>query len=141
MRHEQDRKQITRQLQEARGQLGDAAIPHRLRYSSMGYPYIRFQAPAFEGEVSVQYRGMKKDRDTKEITREAHFLIFYPLANGHQGTRKCTPDVSDLMDTLGIDRDLIAEGYLGRNHLSEWDRAISVVDPYQEASLMASMRR
>lgn len=139
MRH--DQKQIPHHLQQARGQLGDAGIPHSLRYSNMGYPYIRFEAPAFEGEVSVQYRAMIKDRKTKEIVREPHFLIFYPGKNGNQATRSCAPDAADLMDVLGVDRDLIAEGYRGRDHLSDWDRAISVVDPLQEASLVASMRR
>jgi hypothetical protein len=141
MPYEPDSKPLPKQLQKARGQLGDASIPHSLRYSSMGYPYIRFAAPAFEGEVSVQYRGMKKDRQTKEITREAHFLIFDPGRNGQQATRSCEPDSSSLMDMLGIDPDLIADGYARRDHLEDWERAVSVVDPQQEASLVASMRR
>lgn len=141
MQHAPQRKELPRHLQKARGNLGDAGIPHSLRYSTMGYPYIRFEAPAFGGEVSLQYRGTIKDRETKEVVRTSHFLIFYPLDNGHQATRSCAPDVDALMEMLGIDRDLIAEGRAGRNHLSDWDRAISVVDPLQEASLIASMRR
>jgi hypothetical protein len=45
------------------------------------------------------------------------------------------------MDMLGIDPDLIADGYARRDHLEDWERAVSVVDPQQEASLVASMRR
>lgn len=141
MPYEPDRKPLTKQLQKVRGQLGDAGIPHSLRYSKLGYPYIRFEASAFGCEVSVQYRGMKKDRQTKEITREAHFLIFYPGENGQQATRRCPRDSGALMDMMGIDPDLIAEGYAGRNHLEDWERAVSVVDPLQEASLLASMSR
>jgi hypothetical protein len=83
---------------------------------------------------------MIKDRKTKEITREPHFLIFYPLSNGHQATRSCADAVA-LMDTLGIEAARIAEGRETRDHLSQHDRAMSVVDPLQEESLVASMRR
>lgn len=89
--------------------LGDAGIQHILRYSKMGWPYVLFEAPAFEGVVSLQYRGMIKDRKTREITREPHFLIFYPLDNGQQATRRCD-DIVALIDTLGIDEERIAEG-------------------------------
>lgn len=140
MRYEQDRKQIPHHLQEARGMLGDAGIQHSLRYSKKGWPYVLFEAPAFEGAVSLQYRGMIKDRKTKEVTSEPHFLIFYPLDNGHQATRRCD-DLTALIDALGIDDERIAEGRAGRDHLSQDDRAMSVVDPMQEASLVASMRR
>lgn len=79
--------------------LGDAGIPHSLRSSSMGWPYVLCEVPAFDGNVSVQYRGIIKDRKTKEITREPHFLIFYTLPNGRQATRRCD-DVTSLIDTL-----------------------------------------
>lgn len=140
MRYHPDRKDIPQILQEVRGTLGDAGIPHSLRYSSMGWPYVLFEAPSFETTVSVQFRAMIKDRKTKEITRQPHFLVFYPAGNGQQATRSCS-DIDALMDTLGIDDDRIAEGRVNRDHLSQYDRAISVVDPQQEASLVASMRR
>jgi hypothetical protein len=139
MRHQSERH-VQHHLQEARGALGDAGIPHSLHYTKLGWPYIRFECPHYDGPVSVQYREMIRDRKTKEITREAHYLVFFQMKDGRQGTRSC-PDLEALMDKLGIDGDRIAEGRAQRDHLSQHDRAVSVVDPLQEASLMASMRR
>lgn len=140
MGHGLEGKRLVHELQEARGALGDAGIPHSLHYSKMGWPYIRFECPHFDGPVSVQYRDMIRDRKTREVTREAHFLIFFQLSGGGQGTRSC-PDLQALLDKLEIDDERVAEGRAAREHLSQWDRAISVVDPQQEASIIASMRR
>jgi hypothetical protein len=118
--------------------LGDAGIPHRLKFTKMGWPYIVFEAPAFGGLVSLQYRARRVDRETKRV-RDAHYLIFYPLENGHQGNKSCS-DMVSVIDTLGIDEEKIAEGQAARAHLSLEDRAISVVDPFEEASYLAKMR-
>ncbi|NTF17161.1 hypothetical protein G6L37_01785 [Agrobacterium rubi] len=140
MRHQAEAKPIPRHLQEVRGALGDAGIPHGLHYSKMGWPYIRFDSPHYDGPVSVQYRAMIRDRQTKVVTREAHYLVYFPMSDGRQGTRSCE-DLQSLMDKLGIDDERVAEGRVARDHLSLEDRAVSVVDPLQEDSLIASMRR
>lgn len=139
MGHGLEGNRLVHELQEVRGALGDAGIPHSLHYSKMGWPYIRFECPHYDGPVSLQYRAMIRDRKTKEVTREAHYLIFFQMSGGGQGTRSCR-DLKALMDKLGIDEERIAEGRRDRDHLSQRDRAISIVDPQQEASIIASMR-
>lgn len=140
MRHQSDERPVPHRLQEARGALGDAGIPHSLHYSKMGWPYIRFECPHYNGPVSVQYRGIVRDRKTREVTREAHFLVFFQMGSGRQGTRSF-PDLSSLLDKLEIDPERMMEGRATRGHLSLMDRAISVVDPLQEESYAAAMRR
>ena len=140
MRHEEFRKKLPDNLQEARGALGDAGISHSLHYSKMGWPYIRFECPHYNGPVSVQYRDMIRDRKTREVTREAHFLVFFQMEGGTQGTRSF-PDLASLLEKLEIDHERIMEGRATRGRLPLNERVISVIDPLQEASYAAAMRR
>lgn len=45
------------------------------------------------------------------------------------------------MGKLWIDDERISEGRVDRYHLSQHDRAISIMDLQQEAATIASMRR
>lgn len=133
-------KKTPDQLQKARATLGDAGIPHTFHYSKGGFPYIRFECPHYDGEVSLQFRQMIRDRESKEVVREPHFLVFFQMEGGRQGTRSF-PDLQSMIERLEIDQERIADGLRTRGHLSMAERVISVVDPLQEASYTAAMRR
>lgn len=140
MRNEDGRKAIPRQLQNVRSYLGDAGIPHALRYSKNGFPYVLFD-PQDDGViVSAQYRARVKNPLWKGTLIPARYVVFTPAENGRQHVAQYeTP--YEMLEVLGISRERLEEGKSARCNLPLEERAISVVHPRQEASLVAAMRR
>jgi hypothetical protein len=133
------RSEIPNLLDVFRGKLGDAGIPHTLRRTKNGWPYIRFDAPALGHEVSVQYRRRRTDRETHAV-RDAHFLAFLPIEGStEQATRSFVTD-EELLSFLGIDDRMRLSNRENRESLSQSARAISILPPEIEHSYIANMR-
>ncbi|MCZ7862512.1 hypothetical protein O9X98_14150 [Agrobacterium salinitolerans] len=122
-----------------RGMLGDAGIPHSLRRTKNGWPYVKFEAPSVGHEVSLQYRNKRTDRDTQEV-REAHYLVFIKLQGEYRQATRSFTDTDHLLAFLGIDQEMLASNRAGREGLSKYDRAISVMTPAVELSYMELVR-
>jgi hypothetical protein len=111
------RSKIPHLLNVLRGTLGDVGIPHSLKRTKNGWPYIRFEAPSLEIEVSVQYRAKRRHPETKAV-RPAHFLAFLPGdAPCRQATRSFET-MSEILPFLGIDLQAVTEGKKTRSALS-----------------------
>lgn len=133
------RSKIPPLLTAFRGMLGDAGIPHTLRRTKNGWPYIKFEAPAVGHEVSLQYRNKRTDRETKEV-REAHYLVFIKLPGEYRQATRSFTDTKQLLAFLGIDQEMLASNRSGREGLSNYDRAISVMTPTVEKSYIELLR-
>lgn len=133
------RSKIPHLLNVLRGALGDAGIPHSLKRTKNGWPYIRFDAPSLGIEVSVQFRAKRRHPDTKAV-RPAHFLAFLPGdAPGRQTTRSFET-MSEILPFLGIELQAVAEGKKARSALSIEDRAKSVMTPEIERSYVSMIK-
>lgn len=122
-----------------RGALGDAGIPHSLKRTKNGWPYIRFEAPSFGIEISAQYRGARKNTETKEV-RLAHFLVFLPGDKPNEQKTRSFSAMDKVLAFLGIDEEMIADGRKARAALSIEERAMSVMSPEVERSYVALLR-
>ncbi|MCS4088430.1 hypothetical protein [Rhizobium sp. BK176] len=133
------RSKIPPLLTSFRGLLGDAGIPHTLRRTKNGWPYIRFEAPSIGNEVSLQYRNRRTDRQTQEV-RDAHYLVFIKLPGVDRQATRSFSSAEQLLSFLGIDDEMLASNRTGREGLSAYDRAISVMTPAVEQSYTELMR-
>jgi hypothetical protein len=133
------RSKIPPLLTTLRGLLGDAGIPHTLRRTKNGWPYIKFEAPSVGSEVSLQYRNKRTDKETQEV-RDGHYLVFIKLQGEYRQATRSFADADQLLAFLGIDGDMLASNRAGREGLSSYDRAISVMTPAVELSYAALMR-
>lgn len=129
------RSKIPPLLTAFRGMLGDAGIPHTLRRTKNGWPYIKFEAPSVGHEVSLQYRNKRTDRETQEVS-EAHYLVFVKLPGEYRQEARSFTDTNQLLAFLGVDQEMLASNRSGREWLSTYDRAISVMTPNVEKSYM-----
>jgi hypothetical protein len=133
------RSKIPPLLTAFRGLVGDAGIPHTLRRTKNGWPYIKFEAPSVGRDVSLQYRNKRTDKDTKEV-RAAHYLVFIKLEGEYRQATRSFTDTEQLLAFVGIDEELLASNRAGREGLSSYDRAISVMTPAVEQSYTELMR-
>lgn len=133
------RSKIPHLLNVFRGLLGDAGIPHSLKRTKNGWPYIRFDAPSLGIEVSVQFRAKRRHPESKAV-RPAHFLAFLPGdAPGRQATRSFET-MSEILPFLGIEPQAFTEGKNARSALSIKERAKSVMTPEVEQSYVSMFK-
>ncbi|MCV9964178.1 hypothetical protein OIU34_20040 [Pararhizobium sp. BT-229] len=133
------RSKIPHLLNVLRGTLGDAGIPHSLKRTKNGWPYIRFDAPSLGIEVSVQFRAKRRHPETKAV-QPAHFLAFLPGDSpGRQATRSFET-MSEILPFLGIDEQAVTEGKKARMALSTEERAKSVMTREVERSYVSMMK-
>lgn len=133
------RSEIPTLLNVLRGKLGDAGIPHSLKRTKNGWPYIRFEAPSLGIEISAQYRGARKNAETREV-RPAHFLVFLPGDKPNEQKTSSFSTVDKVLTFLGIDEEMTAEGRKTRAALSIEERAASIMSPEVERSYVAMLR-
>jgi hypothetical protein len=133
------RSKIPHLLNVLRGTLGDAGIPHSLKRTKNGWPYIRFDAPSLGIEISVQHRAKRRVPETKEV-RNAHFLAFIPgKTPGRQATRSYET-ISELLAFLGVELQVDTERKKARSALSVEERAKSVMTPEVERSYVSMLK-
>ncbi|MBY3157313.1 hypothetical protein HFO56_33855 [Rhizobium laguerreae] len=133
------RSKIPPLLTAFRGLLGDAGIPHRLRRTKNGWPYVKFEAPSVGQEVSLQYRNKHTNKETKEV-RDAHYLVFIRLQGEFRQATRSFADAGQLLAFLGIDAEMLAKNRDGRESLSAHERAVSVMTHEVEQSYTTLMR-
>lgn len=133
------RSKIPPLLTAFRGLLGDAGIPHTLRRTKNGWPFIKFEAPSTGGEVSLQYRNKRTDKETQEV-RDAHYLVFIKVQGEYRQATRSFTAIEQLLVFLGIDEEMLASNRAGREGLSSYDRAVSVMTPAVEQSYTDLMR-
>lgn len=132
-----DRSVVPQELNHLRSILGDAGIPHSLRRSKNGWPYIRFVSPVLGTEISFQFR---RQRRRNGVYLPAHFLAFIP--GGVPGTQTAFK-FNDLVEVLAFvspDPEALASGREARKELSFAERVVSVLEPQVERSYLAMMK-
>lgn len=133
------RSTIPHQLNVLRGSLGDAGIPHSLKWTKNDWPYIRFDAPSLGEVISAQYRNARRKTKTREA-RTAHFLVFLSGDKPNEQKTRSFSTVDEILTFLGIDEEMMADGKTARAALSNEERAMSIMPPEIERSYVAMLR-